>query len=76
MCVDTGAWIIHARMLPGAARGTVRHDEVFDYWFGASGAEPIEARIAALVNGTRYPYRRCTQRTGLKDQSCEISPAR
>ena len=51
-------------------------DEVFDYWFGASGAEQIEARIAALVNGTKYPYRRCIKRTGLKDQSCEISPAR
>ena len=49
-------------------------DEVYDYWFGASGAEQIEARIAALVNGTKYPYRRCIKRTGLKDQSCEISP--
>lgn len=51
-------------------------DEVFDYWFGASGAEEIEARIAALVNGKKYPYRRCIKHTGLKDQSCEISPAR
>ena len=51
-------------------------DEVFDYWFGASGAESIEARIAALVKGAKYPYRRCIKRTGLKDRSCEISPAR
>jgi hypothetical protein len=50
-------------------------DEVYDYWFGASGADEIEARIGALVNGTRYPYRRCIKRTGLKDRSCEISPA-
>jgi len=51
-------------------------DEVFDYWFGAAGAEEIEARIAALVNGTKYPYRRCIKRAALKDKSCEISPAR
>lgn len=51
-------------------------DEVYDYWFGASGAEQIEARIAALVKGTKYPYRRCIKRTGLRDQSCEISPKR
>lgn len=51
-------------------------DEVFDYWFGASGAEQIEARIAALIKGTKYPYRRCIKRSGLKDRSCEISPAR
>jgi hypothetical protein len=49
-------------------------DEVFDYWFGAHGADQIEIRIAALVNGTKYPYRRCTKRSALKDRSCEISP--
>ena len=51
-------------------------DEVYDYWFGAEPAEPIEARIAALVNGTKYPYRRCIKRSSLKNRSCEISPVR
>ena len=51
-------------------------DEVYDYWFGAEPAEPIEARIAALVNGTKYPYRRCIKRSSLRNRSCEVSPTR
>jgi hypothetical protein len=47
--------------------------EVFDYWFGEKSAEQIEASIAALVEGTRYPHRRCIKRTGLKNGSCEIN---
>jgi hypothetical protein len=47
--------------------------EVFDYWFGDKSAEQIEAALAALVEGTRYPHRRCIKRTGLKDRSCEIN---
>jgi hypothetical protein len=47
--------------------------EVFDYWFGDKSAEQIEASIAALVHGTKYPHRRCIKRTGLKNGSCEIN---
>ena len=47
--------------------------EVFDYWFGDKSAEQIEAALAALVDGTKYPHRRCIKRTGLKDRSCEVN---
>lgn len=47
--------------------------EVFDYWFGEKSADQIEAAVAALVHGTKYPHRRCIQRSGLKNGSCEIN---
>lgn len=46
--------------------------EVFDYWFGDKSAGQIESAIAALLDGTRYPHRRCIKRSGLKDRSCEV----
>lgn len=47
--------------------------EVFDYWFGDKSAEQIEAALTALVDGTKYPHRRCIKRTGDKNRSCEIN---
>ena len=44
--------------------------EVYDYWVGALDAAEIEARIAAITSGTRYPAVRCirayTTRGGLQ----------
>jgi hypothetical protein len=47
--------------------------EVFDYWFGEKSAEQIEAAVAALAHGTRYPHRRCIQRSGSRNGSCEVN---
>ncbi len=38
-------------------------DMVYDYWFGPKDAGEIEARIAAIVAGTKYPGARCARRT-------------
>jgi len=46
--------------------------QIYDYWFGAKGADDIEAAVAAILEGTRYPHRRCLKRTGGGDRSCEI----
>jgi hypothetical protein len=45
---------------------------VYDYWFGAKGADEIEAAVAAILNGTAYPHSRCLKRTGGGDRSCEV----
>ena len=43
--------------------------EVYDYWFGTLDAAQIEARIAAITGGTKYPGPRCTR---LSDQSVRV----
>jgi hypothetical protein len=50
--------------------------KVYDYWFGPKGAEEIEAAVTAILDGTRYPHRRCLKRTGGGDRSCEIRAPR
>ena len=43
--------------------------EVYDYWFGTLDAAQIEARIAAITGGTKYPGPRCTR---LSDESVRV----
>ena len=43
--------------------------EVYDYWFGTLDAAQIEARIAAITSGTKYPGPRCTR---LSDESVRV----
>ncbi|MBC7608191.1 MAG: hypothetical protein H7228_01235 [Polaromonas sp.] len=45
-------------------------DEVYDYWFGARDAQVIEAKIAAIISGTKYPDRRCTRRASVAPETC------
>ena len=43
--------------------------EVHDYWFGTLDAAQIEAKIAAITGGTKYPGLRCTR---LSEQSVRV----
>lgn len=43
--------------------------EVHDYWFGTLDAAQIEAKIAAITGGTKYPGPRCTR---LSEQSVRV----
>ena len=43
--------------------------EVYDYWFGTLDAAQIEAKIAAITGGSKYPGPRCTR---LSDQSVRV----
>ena len=46
------------------------NDEVYDYWFGARDAHVIEAKIASIINGTKYPDERCTRMRSVAKGSC------
>jgi hypothetical protein len=46
------------------------NDEVYDYWFGTRDAQVIEAKIAAIISGTKYPDRRCTRREKIAPETC------